>query len=53
MVIKMKYLNQKIIKFNYDQNFEYENFYISKSNKHIFSLLDKCPKCSKNFLNIN
>ena len=53
MVIKMKYLNQKIIKFNYDQNFEYENFYISKSNKHIFSLLDKWPKWSKNFLNIN
>ena len=49
MVIKMKYLNQKIIKFNYDQNFEYENFYISKSNKHIFSLLDKWLNGQKTF----
>ncbi len=49
----MKYENQKIIKFDNDQNFEYEDFYISKSNDHIFSLLEKWPKWSKNFLNIS
>ena len=32
---------------------EYDDFYISKSNEHIFSLLNKWPKWSKNFLNIN
>ena len=49
----MKDLNQKIIKFDYDQNFKYEDFYISKSNEHIFFLLNKWPKWSKNFLNIS
>ena len=49
----MKDLNQKIIKFDYDSNFKDDDFYISKSNEHIFNLLDKWPKWSKNFLNIN
>ena len=49
----MKDSNQKIIKFNYDQNFRYEDFYISKSNEHIIFLLNKWPKWSKNFLNIS
>ena len=49
----MKDLNQKIIKFGYDQNFKDDDFYISKSNKHIFDLLEKWPNWSKNFLNIN
>ncbi len=48
----MKYLKQKIIKFNHDQNFQYEDFFISKSNEHIFLLLEKWPKWSKNFLNV-
>ena len=48
----MKDLNQSIIKFNYDQNFTDDDFYVSKSNKHIFSLLNKWPKWEKNFLNI-
>ena len=49
----MKDINQKIIKFDYDENFRHEDFYISKSNEHIVFLLNKWPKWSKNFLNIS
>ena len=49
----MKYLNQEIIKFDFDQNFNNEDLYISKCNEHIFLLLNKWPKWSKNFLNIS
>ena len=49
----MKDLNQEIIKFDYEPNFKDDDFYISKSNEHIFNLLDKWPKWGKNFLNIN
>ena len=50
MGFKMKDLNQEIIKFDYDQNFKDDDFYVSKSNKHIFDLLNKWPKWEKNFL---
>ena len=53
MGLKMKDLNQEIIKFDYDQNFKDDDFYVSKSNKHIFDLLNKWPKWEKNFLNIS
>ena len=49
----MRDLNQLIIKFDYDQNFKDEDFYVSKSNKHIFSLLNKWPNWEKNFINIS
>jgi len=49
----MKDLNQEIIKFDYKKNFKDDDFYVSKSNKHIFELLNKWPKWEKNFLNIN
>tara|TARA_B100000780_G_C21074479_1_gene432510 strand:- start:481 stop:1143 length:663 start_codon:yes stop_codon:yes gene_type:complete len=49
----MKNLNQLIIKFDYDQNFKDEDFYVSSSNKHIFSLLNQWPQWEKNFLNIS
>ena len=49
---KMRDLNQLIIKFNYEQNFKDDDFYVSKSNQHIFSILNKWPKWEKNFLNI-
>ena len=49
----MRDLNQEIIKFNYEQNFRDDDFYVSKSNKHIFDLLNKWPKWEKNFLNIS
>ena len=53
MGLRMKDLNQEIIKFDYDQNFKDDDFYVSKSNKHIFDLLTKWPKWEKNFLNIS
>ena len=49
----MKDLNQEIIKFDYGQNFTDDDFYVSKSNRHIFDLLFKWPKWEKNFLNIS
>ena len=49
----MKNLNQLIIKFDYEQNFKDEDFYVSNSNKHIFSLLNQWPRWEKNFLNIS
>ena len=49
----MKNLNQQIIKFNYDKNFKDEDFYVSKSNKHVVELLNSWPKWEKNFLNIS
>ena len=49
----MNNLNQLIIKFDYEQNFKDDDFYVSNSNKHIFSLLYQWPKWEKNFLNIS
>ena len=49
----MKDLDQEIIKFKYEGNFKEDDFYVSKSNKQIFDLLNKWPKWEKNFLNIS
>jgi chromosomal replication initiation ATPase DnaA len=49
----MRDLNQQIIKFNYEKNFKNDDFYVSKSNEHVFNLLDNWPKWEKNFLNIS
>ncbi len=43
---------QTIIKFDYEKNFQREDFYISKSNKHVFDFLNLWPKWEKNFVNI-
>ncbi len=48
----MKDLNQLILKFDYEQNFKDDDFYISQSNEHIFSFLEKWPNWEKNFINI-
>ena len=45
--------DQQIINFNHEKNMTNEDFYLSKSNKHIFELLNNWPKWEKNFLNIN
>ena len=45
-------LNQLIIKFDYEKNFKDDDFYVSKSNKNIFEMLNNWPKWEKNFLNI-
>tara|TARA_Y100001958_G_C21212459_1_gene538036 strand:+ start:1026 stop:1691 length:666 start_codon:yes stop_codon:yes gene_type:complete len=49
----MRDLNQIIIKFDHEKNFKDNDFYVSKSNKHVFDLLFKWPKWEKNFLNIS
>ncbi len=49
----MNKFNQRIIKFNYEKNFEKDDFYVSESNKHILKQIDSWPKWEKNFLNIN
>ena len=53
MDFKMKDADQQIIKFDYDQNFRYDDFFVSKSNQEVFNLLNSWPKWGKNFLNIS
>ncbi len=48
----MTNLNQQILKFDYEQNFKDQDFYVSKSNEHSFSLLNNWPKWDKNFINL-
>ena len=49
----MRELDQTIIEFDYDKNFKSDNFYLSKSNKHVFDFLNMWPKWEKNFVNIS
>jgi len=46
-------LNQLIIKFDHEKNFKDDDFYVSKSNKNIYDLLNSWPAWEKKFLNIN
>ncbi len=48
----MRDLDQTIIKFDYDKNFKNEDFYLSKSNKHVFDFLNTWPKWERNFVNV-
>ena len=48
----MKNLNQLILNFKHKQNFNYDDFYVSKSNYYAFQLIEKWPKWEKNILNI-
>ena len=48
----MSNLNQLLMKFNYQQNFRFDDFYVSKSNSYIFNFLNNWPKWEKNFVNI-
>ena len=52
MGFKMKDLNQLIIKFDYEQNFKDQDFYVSSSNNYSFKLLNDWPKWEKNFVNL-
>ena len=36
----MKDLSQKIIKFDHEKNYKFDDFYVSKSNKHIIDILN-------------
>ena len=48
----MKNLNQQILNFHHEQNFKDQDFYVSDSNEHSFSLLNSWPKWEKNFINL-
>ena len=48
----MRDINQTVIKFDYDKNFDRNDFILSKSNKHIYKFLDRWPKWERNFINI-
>jgi len=48
----MRDLDQTIIKFDYDKNFKNDDFYLSKSNKHVFDFLNTWPKWERNFVNV-
>ena len=48
----MKDLNQLLLNFKQNQNFNYNDFYVSKSNFFAFQLIDNWPKWEKNILNI-
>ena len=49
----MRDINQKVLNFEYERNFKSEDFYVSKSNEHIYKFLNIWPKWEKNFLNIS
>ena len=48
----MRDIDQTIIKFDYEKNFKNDDFYLSKSNKHIFDFLNIWPKWERNFVNV-
>ena len=48
----MRDFDQTIIKFDYDKNFKNDDFYLSKSNKHVFDFLNIWPKWERNFVNV-
>ena len=49
----MSELNQLLMNFNQKQNFNYNDFYVSKSNFFAFQLIDSWPKWEKNIVNIH
>jgi chromosomal replication initiation ATPase DnaA len=49
---EMNDLNQLILNFDYDQNFQDQDFYVSKSNEFSFKLLNSWPKWERNFVNL-
>ena len=40
---------QQLIKFNYDQNFKDEDFYVSRSNREVFEFLNEWATNGKKF----
>ena len=53
MGLEMRDLNQLILKFDYEQNFQDNDYYISKSNKQYIFIIKQLAKMGKNFLNIS
>ena len=48
----MSNLNQLILSFEYEQNFKNLDFYVSKSNAHVFNLINNWSSQNEKFLNI-
>ena len=48
----MNKLNQTLLKFELEQNFAYDDFFVSKCNYFAFSFVESWPKWEKNILNI-
>ena len=48
----MSNLNQLILSFDHEQNFKNLDFYVSKSNAHVFNLINNWPTMNEKFLNI-
>ena len=48
----MSKLNQLILSFDFEQNFKNLDFYVSKSNAHVFNLINDWSKQNEKFLNI-
>ncbi len=48
----MTNLNQLILSFDFEQNFKNLDFYVSKSNAHVFNLIENWSKHHEKFLNI-
>ena len=48
----MNEFNQKIIKFEHEKNLTQNDFFVTKSNQHIFKLINDWPKWEKKFINI-
>ena len=48
----MSKLNQTLLTFELDQNFAYDDFFVSKCNYFAFSLIESWPKWEKNILNV-
>ena len=49
----MSDLNQLILSFDYEQNFKNLDFYVSKSNAHVFNLINSWQMVNEKFLNIS
>ena len=48
----MSKLNQTLLKFELEQNFAYDDYFVSKCNYFAFNLMESWPKWEKNILNI-
>ncbi len=49
----MSNLNQLILSFDHEQNFKNLDFYVSKSNAHVFNLINSWQMVNEKFLNIS
>ncbi len=48
----MRDTDQTIIKFDHDKSFKHDDFFLSKSNKHIIEFLNTWPRWERKFVNI-